>query len=444
MRLPTTTLLIYALPALPLAALTLPLYVIVPTYYSETLGVPLAAVAGALVAVRVFDAVNDPAIGWLSDRWRPSFGRRRAFFLASLPLTALAVLMLFWPPQGAGAAYLALWGCILSLGYTASILPFTAWGAELAGDYGERSRVAGFREGLTLVGTLAAIALPFGLGLDHEGLSGLAVLGIAVAVALIAFGIVTVLSVPEPREYSVSRIGFGEGLRQMARNGAFMRLITAFFVNGLANGIPATLFLYFVSARLDAPDMRGPLLFLYFLCGVAGVPVAVRVAAAIGKHRTWAMAMIACCAVFALAPFLPPGAVVAFALVSAATGFTLGFDLALPASMQADVIDVDTAASGEQRSGMYFAAWSLATKLSLALGVGIAFPLIGAFGFDPEVGADNDDRALFALAATYAWLPVLFKLVAIALMWRFPIDEAAQRDRRAGIERRMEAAAAAR
>ncbi len=88
---------LYALPALPLAALTLPLYIIVPTFYTETLGLPLAAVGAALVVVRVFDAVGDPILGWLADRFRPGFGRRRTFFLVSLPVAALATIMLFWP-----------------------------------------------------------------------------------------------------------------------------------------------------------------------------------------------------------------------------------------------------------------------------------------------------------------------------------------------------------
>ena len=64
----------------------------------------------------------------------------------------------------------------------------------------------------------------------------------------------------------------------MAANGPFMRLIAAYFINGLANGIPATLFLYFVSQMLGAPDMRGPLLFLYFLAGLVGVPLGVKLA----------------------------------------------------------------------------------------------------------------------------------------------------------------------
>ena len=75
-------------------------------------------------------------------------------------------------------------------------------------------------------------------------------------------------------------------------------------------------------------------------------------------------------------------------------------------------------------------------RLSLALGVGIIFPLLGLFGFDPAPGAVNSPTALAALTATYAVIPMALKLVAIALMWNFPLDEIAQRALRAEIETR--------
>ena len=172
-------LLLYALPALPLAALTLPLYIIVPTFYSETLGISLAAVGTALLAVRIFDAINDPVIGWLADKWRPSFGRRRAVMGLSLPLAALAGYMLFAPPADASAWYLFGWAALLTVGFTGVSLPYSAWGAEMSGDYTVRARITGIREAFTLVGTLIAIALPFALGMDDaQGWHGLAVLGI--------------------------------------------------------------------------------------------------------------------------------------------------------------------------------------------------------------------------------------------------------------------------
>ncbi|WP_417415605.1 MFS transporter [Hoeflea sp.] len=424
----------YALPAIPLAALTLPLYVLVPTFYTETLGLSLASVGFALLIVRVFDAVNDPLIGWAADRFRPGFGRRRTLFAISLPLTALSAFMLFWPPVDASVLWLAAWGLLLSLGYTAALIPFSAWGAELATDYHGRSRITAWREGFTLVGTLIAIALPFSIGFDRAGgVHGLAALGLAILVGLPLFGAVTVALTPEPVEHSRVRVDLKAGLSHLVRNRPFVRLILAFFLNGLANGIPATLFLYFVSARLGLPDARGSLLFFYFLCAIAGVPLAAWVARRVGKHRAWCYGMLAACAAFAPAPLLPEGSLIAFATICAVTGLLLGFDLSLPPAIQADVIDVDTAASGEQRSGTYFAAWSLATKLSLAGGVGVVFPILAAFGFDPASSASTGN-GLTALAVAYAWVPIAAKLASITIMWNFPLDETAQKELRNRIE----------
>jgi glycoside/pentoside/hexuronide:cation symporter, GPH family len=430
-----STLVAYALPALPLAALTLPLYVLVPTFYSETLGLSLAAVGAALLFVRIFDALNDPLIGIISDRWQPAFGRRRAMFALSLPVTALAAWMLFWPPDNPGPAHLIIWGSLLSVGQTMALVPYSAWGAELEGGYDARSRIAGFREGFTLIGTLVAIALPFSIGINFkEGVHGLAAMALFIAVALPLFGLFAVWKVPEPVNYTKENIAFLPGLKALAVNRPFIRLIAAFFLNGLANGIPATLFLYFVSSVLQAEDMRGPLLFLYFACGIAGVPLALYLAKRIGKHRAWCWAMLVTCVAFAFAPLLGSGDVPYFAIISAVTGLALGFDLSLPAAVQADVIDIDTLESGEQRSGLYFAAWSLSTKLSLALGVGIVFPLLGLAGFDPAAPAKSSASALITLAALYAWAPVALKLMAVALMWNFPIDRAAQDETRRRIE----------
>lgn len=425
---------LYALPALPIAALALPFYVIVPTFYAETLGLPLAAVGAALLAIRLIDAVADPLIGWLSDRLFPATGRRRTLLLAALLPTTLGAFMLFWPGRSAGLVYLIVWGICLSIGYTALTLAYTAWGAELSSDYAGRTRVSAAREGTTLVGTLVAIALPFSFGMnDAHGFHGLAAMAVFILVALPLACAICAWGVPEPANRSHTRLDLGSGLSMMLGNRPFVRLIAAFLLNGFANAVPATLFLYFVADRLNAASLQGPLLFLYFLCGVGGVPVALRCARRFGKHRAWCGAMAAACLVFAAAGLLGPGDVAAFAAICAATGFLLGFDLALPPAIQADVIDVDTADSGEQRSGLYFSLWALATKLALALGVGVVFPLLDWAGYRPAA-APHPAFALDTLALLYAWLPIPPKLAAIALMWSFPLNETAQRQLRNRID----------
>ena len=107
----------------------------------------------------------------------------------------------------------------------------------------------------------------------------------------------------------------------------------------------------------------------------------------------------------------------------------------LPPAIQADAIDVDTATTGEQRSGLYFAAWGLATKLALALAVGIAFPILSAAGFDPGAGL-REEGGLAMLAFLYAGLPIALKIAAIAVMWNFPLDAKMQAQLRAQIDGR--------
>jgi Na+/melibiose symporter-like transporter len=91
-----------------------------------------------------------------------------------------------------------------------------------------------------------------------------------------------------------------------------------------------------------------------------------------------------------------------------------------------------TAAGGSQRTGLYFALWGMATKLALALSVGLAFPLLDLAGF--RAGQANDKPALLALALLYGGLPVLFKLGASALIWNFPLDAVVQSALRRRIE----------
>lgn len=415
--------------------LTLPLYIVVPSYYAEGLGLPLAAVGQTLAIVRLIDALADPTVGVFADRWRPRFGRRRLWFAAAMLPTAFSAWMIFRPYDGAGLGYLFVWGAALSVAWTAALVPYNAWGAELSTTYAGRSRIAAWRETAALAGTLIALALQAVVpaltgGGQREVLASYALL---VGVGLPLFALATLSATPEPVDASRSRLTFRDGVKAMRANTAFVRLVVAFLLNGLANGLPATLFLFFVADRLGAKELAGPFLVAYFAAGLLGVPLWLWIARKTSKHRAWCFAMLFACAIFLFAPFLGPGDVWAFGAISILTGVAVGADLVLPPSIQADVIDVDTAASGEQRSGLYLAAWGLATKLALAAAVGIAFPLLAAAGFDPA-GGQKTETGLTALAWLYGGLPVALKLCAIALMWRFPLDETTQADLRTRIE----------
>ena len=422
----------YGTLALPLAALNLPLYVYLPTFYSAELGLNLAAVGGVLLLARLFDTVIDPLMGELSDRLATPLGHRRPWLILATPLLLYASWKLFVPQGAIGPLYLLTWSCIGYIAWTVMLLAYAAWGAELSDGYDERSKVTAVREGFVIAGILLAASLPALAGAKPESREAL---GLVFQLMLVLLPITLVLLLVTVRERPAGRqasLPFTAGLRLAWANAPFRRLIAAFFLNGIANGLPATLFILFVRHVIGPTTDAGPLLLLYFVSGMLAVPFWLWLSYRLGKHRTWSLAMLWACAIFVWVPFLGEGDVLAFAVICALSGASLGADLAIPASMQADVLDLDQVASGRRRTAFFFALWSMAGKLALAFAVGIAFPVLGALGFATD--GPNTAGALIGLKLLYALLPVLFKLAATALVWRFELDALRQKTLRAQIE----------
>jgi Na+/melibiose symporter-like transporter len=428
----------YALPMAPLQALHFPVYVYVAPHYAS-LGADLALLGAFLLAARLLDAVTDPMMGVLSDRtpgWmRGRGGRRRPWMLIAAPLILVSAWQLFLPPEAPSAVHAGIWLSALALAWTVAMTPYLAWGAELSAGYAERSRVTAWRESVGLVGLVGAAVL-YSLGGDAG--AGLANIFWALLILLpLAFAI-ALRGTPEGPDLGRERVPLRRAAALALANRPFLRLLAAWFVNGAANALPAALFLFFVQHRLESPDWAGPLLVLYFAAAIAGAPLWSRATRTWPKHRVWSAAMVWAGAVFLFALALGPGDVVAFAVISVLSGLALGADLSLPPAMQADVVDADTAETGEQRTGAYFAVWSVATKTAQAAAGGAALLALDVAGFDASAES-NDATALWTLALLYAAAPVALKAGAVALVWRFPIDAEAQAD----LRRRIEGAAQA-
>lgn len=407
-------LLAYGITGLPLAALGLPLYVYLPAFYAETVGVAAAAIGAVLLAARLFDVLTDPLAGWLSDRWRSAAWRRRGLMLVGAPLLLVGVEQLFRPGAGADATHLLLWALVTYLGWTLVSIPYLAWGAELSDRYHERTRVAAAREGFVIVGTLAALALPALAGVAADPAGTLAVMARWLWWALPLALLLTLTRVPAAPVSVAARPSWRAGARLLVRNRPLRRLLLAYVVNGTANGLPATLFVLFVAHVLQARELTGPLLALYFVAGVAALPAWVWLADRIGKHRAWMASLLLASLSFAWVPLLGPGDAVLFGLICVLSGLCVGADLALPASIQADLAGIDRAEGGGDRAGLLFGLWGMATKLALALAVGIAFPLLDLAGFDAS--GNNGSAPLLALALLYGGLPVALKLLTVPLL----------------------------
>ncbi|MGM0758770.1 MAG: MFS transporter, partial [Thermodesulfobacteriota bacterium] len=159
----THTKIVYALPGLILAVVGLPLYVYIPKFYTDVVGVSATALGALILVARLVDAVSDPLVGVLSDRTCTRFGRRRPYIALGSFFLAGLLAALYIPPQSS-QTMLTLWfgtGLILlSLAWTLVDVPWESLGPEITFTYDERTSLFSFREGMVIAGTILAAASP--------------------------------------------------------------------------------------------------------------------------------------------------------------------------------------------------------------------------------------------------------------------------------------------
>ncbi|MDZ7890776.1 MAG: MFS transporter [Rhodoferax sp.] len=402
----------YGMMGLPLAFVALPLYVVLPNHYAKTFGVSMAALGGVLLFARLLDAFFDPLLGRWSDALYQRGTRallQRAAAACVLLGTGFYALFFPWVSDPQALLYWAAGTLLVTyLAYSFLSISHQSWGAMLGGDESYRSKVVAWREGLGLAGVITAAITPVALGLPATT----AIFFIAISVGLWLWTQAPTPAAPSEADHADGRTSPHSVWRPLGRPD-FRALLAVFVVNGIASAIPATLILFFVQDRLQAPPAMEPLfLGSYFLCGALAIPLWLKVVGRIGLAKTWLCGMLLSIAVFIFASQLGAGDTVQFVLVCALSGVALGTDLTIPGALLAGLI----ARQGDQgqAEGAYFGWWNFVTKLNLALAAGVALPALAWWGYAP--GA-RDPVALNALTVAYCLLPCGLKALAAGLLY---------------------------
>ncbi|MCC5857118.1 MAG: MFS transporter [Ectothiorhodospiraceae bacterium] len=397
-------LLAYAAISLPLTMAALPVYVLAPKFYADETVLSLALIGVLLLGARVVDAVQDPLFGVWSDRARLG---RRGLMALGIPLLALGFIALFNPPPLATAG-IAVWMTVSLIlaysGYSLIAIPYHAWGAELAPDAAGRTRITAAREAFSLIGVMLAAMAPPLLVLWLPAPTAMTLFSGAFVVLLFGGALITLSGAPRVPFVRPERT---ESWWPAVRDPAFRRLAVIFLLNGTAAAVPATLFLFYVEGVLQRPGLAGPFLVAYFLAGVAGMPLWVRLGRRLGVRQAWLSGMLVAIGAFAWAFTLGEGDVLPFLFICLLSGLALGADLALPPVLLAGIAPT-------RATGSYFGLWTLLGKLSLALAAGLSLPLLQLLGYTP-----GEAQGLVTLAAVYALLPCALKLLAALALWRW-------------------------
>ncbi len=433
------TLAAYAGPCIPISGLGLPLALVVAPFYTIVMLVPQAEVGLIFTLVRLIDLVVDPLLGHFMDRTRTRWGRRKPWVTVAVPFILGAVFMLFVPPlENKGDwVYLTIWAIVAYLAYSTIAIAHMSWGAELSPEYKERSRIQGAREFAFIFGMLTVLVLPEIVALIVPEYFGVGPVGFANKVMVMGLFIIATLPiavfiawkyVPEPP--IVEHHGhedWREAWKVLLTNKSLRRLLLADLFQGLAPGITAALFIFLITIAYQLPGQEFILLLVYFLSGLIGIPVWIRVSYRFSKHRTLAFAMFYSAVTLPGIMLIAPGDFGMLAAALAFYGFSYGVAGFLLRAIMADVADEDTAKTGKERAGTYYSLLVMTNKMGYALAPGIAYPVLDMIGFSSAHGAINSPEAIEGFLYIYIFLPMIFLFLTAATMWNFPLDEKRQK-----------------
>lgn len=393
--------------AVALATASIPIYIHLPSYAATHLGLSLAQVGAILLLIRVVDFLQDPLLGWMTDRWAGHRARFAALALAALAAGFVAVFSL--APRANAGLWLTLGLLVTYTGYSLGAILLYGQSASFAGTGRAEAQfgLAGFREMGVLIGVTLGAMAPVLLSNGWPERDGYAAFGWAVAVlAVVAW----LAARPLWRRPQVASTRLS--LSGLFGSGAGWLLVLA-LVNSLPVAVTSTLFVFFVEERLALPDLAGPFLILFFVAAGASAPFWSRLAAKFGARRVLPVSMSLAIVSFVGAFALPAGAAVPFAVVCVASGIALGADMVILSALFAAVLS----RAGLQ-AGQAFGFWNFCTKATLAIAAGVMLPVLQGYGFRP--GEDNAAGALAALNVSYAIVPCLLKLAAIGLVLILP------------------------
>ena len=282
---------LFGLPDFAVYMAVIPVGLYLPFVYAKDLGLELADVGLLLMLARVSDVVTDPLIGWLSDRTRTRIGRRKPWMAAGALVMMVAAFRLFSPQGEVDNGYLLLWAVLLWLGWTMINIPYYAWGAELSDDYNERTRITGWRQAFGFLGNLSVLSVPVVagelIGYGSIPREGMTIIGSMALVALPLMIGLTLWRVPEREAAAPSQTPMLTNARQIWANGSFKLLFFGFMLMSAGTAWGSATFMLFATFVVGAEAQTQAILLGYFGANILALPVWVAIAQRAGKRETW-------------------------------------------------------------------------------------------------------------------------------------------------------------
>jgi GPH family glycoside/pentoside/hexuronide:cation symporter len=430
-KLPMKTKVLYGIADLGIALLTSSIQFFLLFYYTDIAGInPGLAGTALLVGKFTWDAINDPVFGYLSDRTRSRWGRRKPYMLLGAIPFGLSIWLLFSLPPGLVGvkAFLAVLGSFLLADTTQTLVsvPYYALSAELTYDYDERTSLISIRMIFTVLGYIlgaaatTAVAGMF-MGMGWSKTAAYSGMGAIFGVVAIITMLVTVLGVKEtPRPDLIpAKMALKQQLKHVFKNKPFIQFMIMSTIISISFTLLTALLPYFLTYQLLMADQIS-FVMLVLLGTVAIFLIPWRlVSKKMNKGPAYALGLFIASIAIVAAFFLPQGPTPWIYGIAFVAGVGFSAQYVFPWSMIPDVIEVDAAQSGERHEGIYFGVNAFLGKMTGAIGIAVAGWALDLYGYVPD--AIQTTRALFGIRFFYAIVPVIAFMIALPLLIWYPI-----------------------
>lgn len=418
----------YVAPIAPVWALHAPALSLLPALYAKYAGLELAVIGAILISTRLLDGFTDPLMGYLSDRTKTRFGKRKPWILAGMLLIIVSTWFWFRPGPETGAVYFLLSSMGVYIGWTMIEIPHSAWFADLYLDYDERSRVAAYRSAMSYIGYAIFYMAPFlpffatteftpeVISFTSWVIIGLLLVTIPAALWIVPDGEVSPQAGP----------GFRDMIKCMGNNRPFLIYIASISATFLASGMVGGLYVFFMDAYLGIADKIAHVAISVTIISLLSTRLWPPIMKRVGKHRALAISGTTTVLTLVAMAFIRPGpgALTMMLTVFGLSAISASALTICMLSIMADVIDYDELRSGVNNAAIYYSFNAIINKMGIAIGGGAALMIAGLFGF--SMSNENDHVAMTGFYMAFLGIPIILNIISVTLALRFPLDKRRQ------------------
>lgn len=398
-------------------------------YLTDVVGLAAALAGTAVMIGKLWDAVTDPMMGFISDRTRTRWGRRRPYLLfGSIPLL-LSMWFFFTNPGFRSPVLLTIWATfalmLLNTAYTVINIPYNSLTPELTEDYHERSSLNGFRFGFAVFGTiLGAAAVQPIVGAFPTKSAGFSVMGLILGSLMAVTALATFASVRE-KDHSNTEIpkdGFFATFLAVFKNRPYVIVLLTYALNLTGLNFVQGILVYYTKYIYMDEGLTTPAMIMLLLVAMICIPVSVLVSKKVGKKLTYqisfAVLATACAAIYFLGHVLGPKFFLAMMFYA---GIGIGFGYVAPWAMVPDTIEYDAVKTGKRKEGAFYGMWTFTSKSGQALSIFISGLVLSWGGY--AAGAVQSETAKTAIRLLVGPIPIVVLVAAIILIQFYPLDE---------------------